>query len=212
MCLAWSCPRIQEKPSFLNHQETGKQMYRRSERDQSCKEVSQTTPSWNTPVALECEHLYSYADAHCHGGALHRLSAFHAFSSEWPYAVFLCVCVSQYIFNVIMVPCCMSSTISTSFLSQRQLLSAFWQAENVYLNLFGLFRECVCIQCFDCSLVSIFRNETQVSSRDTRTIWLRNSSPSLWYRSKKSKPKPFSAFCATREHFRNTPCAKLVIT
>jgi hypothetical protein len=29
-------------------------------------------------------------------------------------------------------------------------------------------------------LVSTFANETQVSSRDTRMMWLRNSSPSLW--------------------------------
>jgi hypothetical protein len=35
---------------------------------------------------------------------------------------------------------------------------------NVYLNFFGMFDECVCIHCFDCSLVSTFTNETQVSS------------------------------------------------
>jgi hypothetical protein len=39
-------------------------------------------------------------------------------------------------------------------------------------------------------------NETQVSSPVTDTVWLRNSSQSLWYRFKKSKPKLFSAFYA----------------
>jgi hypothetical protein len=92
------------------------------------------------------------------------------------------------------------------FLSQRQLLLAFWQADNGYLNLLSLFREYVCIHCIDCSLVSVFTNETQVPSPVTRMMWLRNSSPSLWYRSKKS------AFYATREHFRNPSFAKLVIT
>jgi hypothetical protein len=54
----------------------------------------------------------------------------------------------------------------------------------------------VCIHCFDSSLVSTFTNETQVSSPVTRTVWLRNTSTSLWDHSKKSsKPKPFFAFC-----------------
>jgi hypothetical protein len=39
---------------------------------------------------------------------------------------------------------------------------------------------CVCIYCFDCSLVSTFTNETRVSSPVTHTMWLRNSPPSLW--------------------------------
>jgi hypothetical protein len=45
----------------------------------------------------------------------------------------------------------------------------------------------VCIHCFDYSLVSTFTNETHVSSPVTRTMSLRNSSPSLWYHSKKVK-------------------------
>jgi hypothetical protein len=32
------------------------------------------------------------------------------------------------------------------------------------LNFFGLYGECVCIHCSDCSFVSAFANETQVSS------------------------------------------------
>jgi hypothetical protein len=46
-------------------------------------------------------------------------------------------------------------------------------------------------------LVSAFTNETQVSLPVTHMMLLRNSSPSLWYRSKnKSKLKPFCVFCA----------------
>jgi hypothetical protein len=71
---------------------------------------------------------------------------------------------------------------------RKQLPSALWQAD-VCLNFFGLSSECVRIHCFDCSLVSTFTNETQVSSPVTRTMWLRNSSPSLWYRSKKSQSR-----------------------
>jgi hypothetical protein len=32
----------------------------------------------------------------------------------------------------------------------------------------------VCIHCFDCSFVSTFTYETQVSSPVTHTMWLRN--------------------------------------
>jgi hypothetical protein len=60
-------------------------------------------------------------------------------------------------------------TISTPVLSQKTAANTFL-ADNVRLNFFGLFGECVCIQCFDCSLVSTFKNEIQVSPPVTRTI------------------------------------------
>jgi hypothetical protein len=47
-----------------------------------------------------------------------------------------------------------------------------------------LFGECVCIHCFDCSLVSSFTNGV---IEKFITIFV--------YHSKKSKSKPFSAFC-----------------
>jgi hypothetical protein len=46
-----------------------------------CSKITETTALHR----IECEHLY--ADMHCHGGALHWMSAFHAFCSEWLYAV-----------------------------------------------------------------------------------------------------------------------------
>jgi hypothetical protein len=88
--------------------------------------------------------------------------------------------------------------INTPFLScpRKHLPSAFWQAENVYLNIFGLFKECVSIHCLDWFLAWTFTNKIQVSTPVTHAMWSRNSSPSLCYRSKMWKQKPFSAFCA----------------
>jgi hypothetical protein len=103
--------------------------------------------------------------------------------------------VSQYTSDVIVVPCCMNSTITTPFLS-RNTVSISFPTDNLRLKFFGLVGEFVCIRCFGCSLVSAFTNETQVSSPVTPTMWLRNSSPSLLYHSQRSKPKPFSALCA----------------
>jgi hypothetical protein len=89
----------------------------------------------------------------------------------------------------------MNSTISTPFPSKKTVAIRFWQADNVCLKIFGFFGECMRIHCFDFSLVSTFTNKTHVTSSVTLAMLLRNSSPSLCYRSKKSKPKPFSAFC-----------------
>jgi hypothetical protein len=58
----------------------------RSERDKGCKEGDQTIPNWNAPAIFECQQLH--AEGHCHGGALHRKSAFHSFS-EWTLRRFL---------------------------------------------------------------------------------------------------------------------------
>jgi hypothetical protein len=72
------------------------------------------------------------------------------------------------------------------------------------LNFFDIFGECMCIHYFDCSLISTFTNEIQVSSSVTRMMWMRNSSPSFWYRSKKSQSRSHSlCFVRTHEHFRN---------
>jgi hypothetical protein len=54
----------------------------RSEQDQGCKEGGQTAPSWYSPAMLECKHLHE--DVHYLGRALHRMSAFPTFCSEWP--------------------------------------------------------------------------------------------------------------------------------
>jgi hypothetical protein len=110
--------------------------------------------------------------------------------------------VSQYTCDIIVVPCCMDSTISTPFLSQKTVAVSFL-AENVCLNFFILFGECMCIQCFDCSLVSAFTSETQVSS--PCTMWLRNPSPSFWYGSSSLHS------VHTHDHFWKPSCAKLVI-
>jgi hypothetical protein len=83
-----------------------------------------TTPIWNAPAVLECEQLY--ADMHRHGGALHHMSAFHTFCSEWPYTVFLTV--SQVIRLTLL--CSHAAWIPPSAplsCPRKQLPSAFWQ-------------------------------------------------------------------------------------
>jgi hypothetical protein len=77
--------------------------------------------------------------------------------------------VLHYTSDIIVVLCGMNSTINTPFLYQETAAISFL-ANNVYLNFFGFSGECVCIQCFDCSLVSTFTNETQVSSTVTRMM------------------------------------------
>jgi hypothetical protein len=61
----------------------------------------------------------------------------------------------------------------------------------------------LCIHWFDCSLVSTYINETQVSSSDTYMMWLRNSSQFLWYCSKSDSLH----FVHTHEHFQSPSCA-----
>jgi hypothetical protein len=111
--------------------------------------------------------------------------------SEWPYAVFS---VSQYTCNIIMIPYCMNSTISTPFLSQKTVAIIFL-ADSVCLNFFGLFGECVhpplwllfgfnihkwnpgFIACYPYNVIEKFIAISVVSLK------------------KKSKPKPFFVFC-----------------
>jgi hypothetical protein len=73
------------------------------------------------------------------------------FHSEWPYKVFN---IFQYTYKITVFTCCLNSTISTPFLSQKTVAISF--LADVCLNIFGLFGECVCIHCFDCCLVASF--------------------------------------------------------
>jgi hypothetical protein len=78
--------------------------------------------------------------------------------------------VSQCTSDVIVVPCCMNSTISTPVLAQKTVDNSFLARRQRLFKLFGWFGGCMCIYCFHCSLVSTFTNETQVSSPVTRTM------------------------------------------
>jgi hypothetical protein len=155
--------------------------------------VTKTEISWNSPAVLECEHLY--ADMHCHGGALHRMSAFHAFCSDWT-ALYRFFSVWQYTSDIIVVPRCMNSTMSTTFLSHKTSTISFL-ADNVCLNFFGLSAECVCIHCLtaDCSFVSTL----QMKPKFHHILLVRCDGeihcPLCGFALKKSKTKPFSAFC-----------------
>jgi hypothetical protein len=75
-------------------------------------------------------------DVHCHGGALHQMSAFHAFCSEALHSFFG---VSQYTFDIIMVPCCMNFTITTPFLSHKTVAIRFVAGRQCLIELFWLF-------------------------------------------------------------------------
>jgi hypothetical protein len=92
VCRLWAQPRLDTLHQLLIIVETlwsqpalqvGDQVVvSRSEiRAVRCKKGGQTTPSWNAQAVLQYEWLY--VDAHCHGGALYRMSAF-----PWTYAVF----------------------------------------------------------------------------------------------------------------------------
>jgi hypothetical protein len=81
---------------------------------------------------------------------------------------------------------------------------------DVCLNCFGLFGECVCIHCFDCSLVSTFTNETQVSSSIVRCDWeihrhLCDVAPKCQSRSHALR------FVPIHDHSLKPSCAKLLM-
>jgi hypothetical protein len=135
---------------------------------------------------LKCEQLYE--ETHCHGGALHRKSAFHVFCSEWSYAIFWCFAIHIW---------CYCGPFSHEFHHQHSFPVpeiSFHQisVRQGMFKLFGTFAEFVCIHCFECSLDSTFTNATQLSSPITKL--LRYSWPTLWYRCK--NPNLFPSLCA----------------
>jgi hypothetical protein len=146
---------------------------------------------------FECEQLN--ADAYCHGGTLHRVSAFHVFCSEWPYAVFLSV--PQYTSDVTVVPCCMNSTI-LSQLSGRRFFKLFRLVWWMYFASTALTAPC--------------SQNSQMKPRFHRLLVLRCD----WeihrhlcgIAVKKVKAESHSlCFVRTREHFRNSSYSQLVI-
>jgi hypothetical protein len=78
--------------------------------------------------------------------------------------------VSQYTSDIIEVSCCMNSTISTSFLSQKKVAFSFLAGRKRLFKLFQL----VWLICVHPGLLllfgSTFTNETQVTSPVTHTI------------------------------------------
>jgi hypothetical protein len=80
-------------------------------------------------------------------------------------------------------------------------------------KIFSLFGECMCLQWFNYSLVSTFRNETQASSTviHTSILWLRNLPSFLFCLYKKIKLNHSLRFVCTCEHFRKSVWAELVI-
>jgi hypothetical protein len=115
-------------------------------------------------------------------------------------------CVSQYTSYVIVVYRCKTSTISTPFLSQKTVAISF--LADVCLKFFSLFGKYVCIHCFDCSLVSTFRNKILISSPVTRPMWLRNSLSSWCCYSKKVKAEAFLCLLCSPASIFGIPLAQ----
>jgi hypothetical protein len=126
---------------------------------------------WSINSQLKCSSIARVREAVCGRGLSWRNTTpcvsipRHLFWMVGPSQFFS---VSQYILHVIVVTYCMNSTISAPFLSQKTLAISFL-TDNICLNFFGSFDECVCIHCFDCCLVSTFTNEIQVLSSVTCT-------------------------------------------
>jgi hypothetical protein len=125
-----------------------------------------------------------------------------------PYSVFLVFRI-KYTSDVIVVPCCVNSTISTFFISQKTVVTHQLSGRQMFVLFFSACLLCECVLPLLWMLFGFrIHKWNPVSSPVPRTMWSRNLSPSLWYCAKNSKPKPFSAFC---EHCRNPSCGKLVI-
>jgi hypothetical protein len=86
-----------------------------------------------------------------------------------------------------------NSTISTPFLFLKTAATSFL-ADSICVNIFGLFGKCMCIYCFDCSLVS------RVTHKKKNFYCLLHCDWEIHCHlcgiaKKESKPKPFSALC-----------------
>jgi hypothetical protein len=138
---------------------------------------------WSDNSQLKC----SYADTHCHGGALHRMSAFHAFCSVLAY-------VFRYTLSTLLSSLVAWMSLPTLLSCPiKQFPSTFWQTTFVWT-----FSACLVNVCASTALTAFWFQHSQMKPRFpspvTVTMWLRNSSQFLWYRFKKSKPKSFSSF------------------
>jgi hypothetical protein len=88
-------------------------------------------------LPVEMPQQCSSANAHCHEEVLYRMSAFHAFCYEWPYAVFSVLrntLVTLLWSSIAWIPS--SAPLSCR---RKQLPSDLWQRDNVCLNFFNLF-------------------------------------------------------------------------
>jgi hypothetical protein len=91
------------------------------------KEGVQTTSRWNSPGVLSASS--------CMWTRIFMMEHYTGCQHSTPFVLndprhF--VSVSQYTSDVIVAPCCTNSIISIPFLSQKKLLSAFWQTKVVW--------------------------------------------------------------------------------
>jgi hypothetical protein len=128
---------------------------------------------------------------------------------EWSYAVFL-VFRKQYTSYVSVVPCCMNSTTSTPFLSQKTAAVSIL-ANNVCLNFFSLFGECV----YDHCLTALWFQHSEMEPRFHHLLFICcdwEIHCHLCGIALKSQSRSHSLnYVLTLEHFLNPCCTKLVI-
>jgi hypothetical protein len=137
------------------------------------------------------------------------MSVFQAFISQWPYAFFFNV--SQYTCDVIAVPCCMNSTISTPFLSQKTDASSFLTDRQ---RLFKRFSDYLVNVCASTVSTAVWFQHSQMKSKFHFLLLLQcywEIRRNLCRIALKSKSRSNSLhFVRTREHFWNPSCTKLV--
>jgi hypothetical protein len=158
---------------------------------------------------LKCKQFC--VDAHCNGGAVHRMPVFHAFCSEWPYVVFLVLCSTLLALLWSLVAWITPSALPSS--SRKQLPSIFWQADYVCLNFWLVWWMCMhplLLLLFGFNIQKWNPGFITYYSYNVIEIFITIFMVSLL---KKSKLKPFSAFCghpwAFLETFLNKTCDSL---
>jgi hypothetical protein len=143
------------------------------------------------------------------------MSAFHAFCSEWPYAVFL-------VFRDTLLICghlFMNSTISTPLLSQKTVAISFLAGRQLLFKLLRFFWW-MCVHPLLWLLTALWFQYPQMKPRFNHLLLVRCD----WeihrhlcgIAPRKSKPKPFSAFCAHpwafSEHILREPSLIVIIS
>jgi hypothetical protein len=105
---------------------------------------------------------------------------------------------------------CMTPDVSIPCLLFSMALHIFLVFRNILLMLLWFlvawippsagnvtFLACLVNVCAFTALTALWFQHSQVSTPVARTMWFRNSSPSLWYRYKKSKPVPILCVLCT---------------
>jgi hypothetical protein len=125
---------------------------------------------------------------------------------------------SAYTCDVAVIPCCMNSTITTHFLScpKKQLLSAFWQADDIFLT-FSRIVWWICLHPLLSLLSLLFAFNIYKWELGFIICYLYDVIEKfiaifkVSFQILKAEENHSLRFVCTRGHYRNPYCAKLVI-